>query len=102
MFKSYFGTDYKAVHPSPPASRVGRSPRQVLRGVRNLRWLWLCAPLTRRSAGLRLPAELRYRPDEAADPPGQGVERGGGGRVDDHVAGDWCHRLVSALITHHE
>ena len=47
-----------------------------------------------RGAGLRLPAELRDRPDEAADPSGEGERRGGGGREQHHVAGDGSDRLV--------
>ena len=38
MFKSYFGADYKAVPTSNECSQIGQSARQVLGGVRDLRW----------------------------------------------------------------
>lgn len=53
--------------------------------------------VTCRSAGLRLPSELRHRPHEAADPSWEGERRCGGGREQHHLAGDWSDRLVGPI-----
>ena len=53
--------------------------------------------VTCRSAGLRLPSELRDRPDEAADPSGEGERRRGGGREQHYLAGDGSDRLVGPI-----